>query len=55
LVVADGVEDEFADDCSGVAVQDVDVTVVDEHGDFGSGATLAQADVLQSVGCRSRW
>ena len=38
LVVAGGVEDEFADELAGVAVEDVDVEVVDEDGDFGAGA-----------------
>src|SRR5262249_41297051 len=35
LVVAGGVEDEFADELSGVALQDADVEVVDEHRDGG--------------------
>jgi hypothetical protein len=41
LVVAGGVEDEFADELAGVAVEDADVAVVDEDGDFGAGAALA--------------
>jgi hypothetical protein len=41
LVVAGGVEDEFAEQCSGVAVEHADVEVVDEYGDFGAGAVLA--------------
>ena len=46
LVVAGGVECEFADQCSGVVVQDADVEVVDEHDDFGAAAALAQSDVV---------
>ena len=41
LVVAGGVEDQFADECSGVAVQDADVEVVDQDDDFGSASSLA--------------
>jgi hypothetical protein len=36
LVVAGGVEDEFADELSAVSVHDADVEVVDEHDDFGA-------------------
>jgi methanethiol oxidase len=32
-----------------IAVQDSDVAVVDEHGDFGAGAALAQVDVVQAA------
>jgi len=39
LVVAGGVEDEFADQGSDVAVEHADVEVVDEHGDFGDPTT----------------
>ena len=49
LVVAGGVEDQFADEGSGVVLQDADVEVVDEHGDFGAAASLAQADVVQAA------
>jgi cytochrome c-type biogenesis protein CcmE len=34
LVVAGGVQDEIADELSGVAVQDTDVAVVNEHRDI---------------------
>ena len=36
-----GVEDEFADELAGVAVEDADVAVVDEDGDFGAAPSLA--------------
>ena len=41
VVVAGGVEDQFADECSGVVVQDADVEVIDKDGDFGAAASLA--------------
>ena len=36
LVVAGGVDGEFADDLAGLGVDDGDVVVLDEHGDAGS-------------------
>ena len=32
-----------------MAVEDADVAVVDEHGDFGAGAAFAEADVVQAA------
>ena len=48
LVVPGGVEDEVAEDLAGVAVDDGDVEVVDEHADVGSGVLGAEADVVQA-------
>jgi hypothetical protein len=42
-----GVEDEFADEVAGVAVDDADVEVVDEQGDRGAGEPDAEADVVE--------
>jgi hypothetical protein len=42
LVVVGGVEDEFVDQCFGVAVWGADVEVVDEHGDFGAASSFAR-------------
>jgi hypothetical protein len=50
LVVAGGVEDEFADELAAVALEDADVEVVDEDYDIGAGAALAQADVVSAAG-----
>ena len=49
LVVAGGVQDEFAEELAGVAVDDSDMQVVDEQGDRGAGAAAAQADVVQAA------
>ena len=49
LVVLVGVEDEFAEDLAGVAVDDGDVEVVDEHADVGAGVLGAEADVVQAA------
>jgi hypothetical protein len=49
LVVAGGVEDEFADECSAGAVEHADVEVVDEDDDVGAGAVFGQADVVQAA------
>ena len=46
MVVAAGVQDEFADQCAGIAVDDPDPEVVDEQGDRGAGQPGAEADVL---------
>ena len=46
LVVAGGVEDEFAEELAGGGVDDSDVEVLDEQDDVGS----AEADVAQSPG-----
>ena len=49
LVVAGRVEDEFADQCSSVAVEDADLEVVDEDGDFGAAASFTWADVVEAA------
>jgi hypothetical protein len=49
LVVAAGVEGEFAQEYAGVAVDHPDVEVVDEQRDRGAGEQPAQADVVQSA------
>jgi hypothetical protein len=41
LVVAIGVEDQFADEVAGVAVDDTDVAVVDEDGDAVAAQSFA--------------
>jgi hypothetical protein len=46
LVVACGVDGEFADDFSGGGVEDGDVEVADEHQNVGSGVGAADADVV---------
>ena len=48
LVVLVGVDGQFADDLAGVAVDDGDVEVVDEHADQGAGVLGAEADVVQA-------
>jgi hypothetical protein len=47
LVVAVGVEGEFAEELAGGGVDDPDVQVVDEHEDAGSGVGPADADVVK--------
>jgi hypothetical protein len=47
LIVAGGVEGEFADDLSGGCVADGDVGVVDEHQDVFMGVGAADADVAE--------
>ena len=47
MVVAGGVEDEFADQCSGVVVEHADVEVDDEHDDVGAAQVFGQPDVVQ--------
>src|SRR5512132_3706944 len=47
LVVPVGVQDQFADQLTGVAVDDADVQVVDEQADRGAGEPGAEADVVQ--------
>ena len=49
MVVAGGVDGEFADDLAGVGVDDGDVVVVDEHGDAGSLGGSADADVVETA------
>ena len=46
LVVAGGVWDEFADQLAGVAVDDVDVEVVDQDDDFGAASAFGKSDVV---------
>ena len=55
LVIAGGVDGEFADDLAGVGVDDGAVLVVDEHGDAGSlgnstGAVYRSPDHVQGLG-----
>jgi hypothetical protein len=45
LVVLGGVEDQFAEELAGGAVDDADGVVLDEHQDVGSGVGSADADV----------
>ena len=47
LVVAGGVDDEFAEEFAGGGVDDANVQVVDEQEDVGSGVVSADADVVQ--------
>lgn len=47
LVVPAGVDGEFVDEFAGDGVDDVDVQVVDEHEDAGSGVGSAHSDVVQ--------
>ena len=47
LMVAGGVDGEFADDLSGGCVADGDVGVVDEHEDVFMGVGAADADVAE--------
>jgi hypothetical protein len=47
LVVAVGVEDEFAEELAGGGVDDADVQVLDEEKDAGSGVGAADADVVE--------
>ena len=49
LVVLVGVDGQVADDLAGVAVDDGDVEVVDEHADVGAGVVGSEADVVQSA------
>ena len=50
LVVAGGVDGEFAEEFAGGGVDDADVEVVDEQDDVGSGVGSADADVVEA--CR---
>jgi hypothetical protein len=50
LVVAIGVEGEFAEEFPGGGVDDADVQVADEHEDAGSGVGPADADVVEAAG-----
>jgi hypothetical protein len=49
LVVAGGVEYQFAEELAGGGVDDADVQVLDEEQDVGSGVGSADADVVQPV------
>ncbi|HET9871901.1 MAG TPA: hypothetical protein VFP89_04810 [Propionibacteriaceae bacterium] len=46
MVVAGGVQGEFADELAVVAVDDLDVEVVDQQGDGGAGEPGADSDVV---------
>jgi hypothetical protein len=48
LAVLVGVQDQFAEDLAGVAVDDDDVEVVDEHADAGAGVVGAELDVVEA-------
>jgi hypothetical protein len=48
LVVAGGVEREFAQEFAGGGVDDADVAVLDQEQDVGSGVGSSDADVVQS-------
>jgi hypothetical protein len=50
LVVAVGVEGEFARELAGGSVDDPDVQVLDEHEHVGSGVGPADADVVEPPG-----
>jgi hypothetical protein len=47
LVVAGGVEDQFAEQLAGGGVDDADVAVGDEQQDVGAGVGSSDADVVQ--------
>ena len=49
LVVAGGVECEFAEDLAGGGVDDGDVEVLDQEPDVGSGVGSSDADVVQAA------
>jgi hypothetical protein len=50
LVVAAGVEGEFAEQFAGGGVDDPDVQILDDHDYVGSGVGSADADVVQPPG-----
>jgi hypothetical protein len=50
LVVAAGVDGQFAEQFAGGGVDDADVEVVDEHEHVGSGVGSSDAEVVQSAG-----
>ncbi|GAA4748845.1 hypothetical protein GCM10023328_34170 [Modestobacter marinus] len=50
LVVAGGVEGEFAEEFAGGGVDDADVQVLDQEQDVGSGVGSADADVVEAAG-----
>ncbi|WP_210766406.1 hypothetical protein, partial [Cellulomonas algicola] len=50
LVVAGGVDGEFAQEFSGDGVDHADVEVGDEHDHGGSGVGSSDADVVQAAG-----
>jgi hypothetical protein len=49
LVVAGGVEFEFADEFAGFFGDDADVELVDEHEDVDAGPAVADADVVEAA------
>jgi hypothetical protein len=49
LVVAGGVDGEFAEKFAGFGGDDADVEVVDEHDDVGSGVGSSDADVVKTA------
>jgi hypothetical protein len=49
LVVAAGVDGEFADEFAGGGIEDADVQVADEHQDGGPGVLAAGADVVEAA------
>jgi hypothetical protein len=50
LVVAAGVDGQFAEELPGGGVDDADVEVADEHDDVGSGVGSSDADVVEAAG-----
>ena len=50
LVVAAGIDGEFAEEFAGDRVGDADVEVLDEQDDVGSGVGSAYADVAELAG-----
>ena len=50
LVVAAGVDGQFAEEFAGGGVDDADVQVVDEHDDVGSGVGSSDPDVVEFAG-----
>ena len=54
LVVASGVEDQFAQQFAGGGVDDPDVEVLDEQDDAGSGVGSSDADVVEPAQGRVR-
>ena len=49
MVVAGGIEDQFAQEFPGDGVADADMQVVDEQDDVSSGVGSADAEVVQSA------
>jgi hypothetical protein len=50
LVVAAGVDGQFAEELPGGGVDDADLEVVDEHDEVGSGVGSSDAEVMEAAG-----